>query len=181
MYQAFNSGATWVILRIPRVKRSFFGANYLEDTWVGFYEDGNTDQCLLVERFEQDFDGLTIKGESFDRNGHRRAQWVSESVAFDVRQGTLRYFYTCHVLDDKKIQQGVTEFSIRREGPMGAARKLDGYSSDLHDGRRSPAWETRLEGTCTDLETALKEAREYRDAVLAARSSAAASTLMTKV
>ena len=179
LYQGLNNAASWVILKIPPLKRFLFGANYLEDTWVGFYEDASGQDCLLVEQFEQDFDGITIKGQSFDQNGRRRAQWVSESVAFDEREGTLRYFYTCHVLDDKKIQQGVTDFTIRRNGPMGAAQKLDGYSSDLHDGHRSPSWETRLRGRSVELEKALKAARSYRDGVVTARSSAATPPVVT--
>jgi H+/gluconate symporter-like permease len=38
LYQAINGAATWVILKISRLKRLFFGAHYLEDTWAGFYE-----------------------------------------------------------------------------------------------------------------------------------------------
>jgi hypothetical protein len=181
LYQALNGAATWVILKVSRLKRLFFGAHYLEDTWVGFYEERDTERCLLIEHFEQDFDGITVRGESYDENGHPRAQWVSESVSFDERKGTLGYHYICHVLTDKKVEQGLTAFEIVRDGPTAPAQKLKGYSTDLHDGNRSPAWEKRLAGRSINLETALREARSYRDEVLTARLSARTPPTVARV
>jgi hypothetical protein len=135
-------------------------------------KEQNADHCFLIEHVEQDFDDITIRGTSYDAHGNLRAQWQSESVSFDERKGTLRYHYICHVLTDKKIEQGLTAFAIERDGPTAPTKTIGWYSTDSHDGNRSPAWEKRLAGRSINLETALREARSYRDEVLAARRHA---------
>ena len=171
LYETLHSVLVWGIVKQPCLKRFWFGGDYLEDTWVGFYEDSANERFLLIENFEQDFEGITVKGQSFDDTGAQRAQWESAPVDFDQRKGTLSYHYTCHIMSAKVIEQGVTAFHIERDGHKGRAERLRGYSTDSPDGNRSPSWEKQLQGRNIALATALDEAKRYRDVVLSARGT----------
>ena len=168
VYQTLATSFSTLLLLWPWGKRIIFGGYYLEGTWVGYYQE-DTYFCYVVEVIEQDLDTIVIKGSSYDQNLNRRAQWTSDAVTFDAISGVLNYSYTCHIIPDKTVDQGIAIFSLVRERTGKAGTDLYGYSTDVKDGTRTASWEHKITHTGQRPEDALKEAIETKKALDAFR------------
>ncbi|MCI5143959.1 MAG: hypothetical protein D3923_00190 [Candidatus Electrothrix sp. AR3] len=159
-----------VILEFTFLKKMVFGKHYLEGTWVGYYQEPDK-HSYLVETFEQDFDEIVVRGSSFDQSKNRKAQWTSESASFDATKGTLQYSYTCHKFKDRRVEQGIAHFSIIRDRLTTPAKHLYGYSTDVTEGDRSPAWEVKIKDIGMRHEDAIDEAVKMKQQLDEVRAS----------
>jgi len=48
--------------RVPYLKSFIFGPSYVEGTWIGQFRDNNNQPKWTVEHFEQNLDGIVIRG-----------------------------------------------------------------------------------------------------------------------
>lgn len=127
------------------VKKFIYGSSYLEGTWIGFYIGVNGSVRYLIERHEQEFDSLVIKGKSFDDNLNFHSMWTADAVSIDVKKGELTYMYNVSALSDVSNNVGIAIFNFERVNSQKAPTKLIGYSSDLHIAKKVKAMEIKVD------------------------------------
>ncbi|MCH7330848.1 hypothetical protein [Acinetobacter modestus] len=80
LYRIIVWGVGFILKKWLWLRAIVFGPAFLHGTWVGYFRGHNNDFRYVIEHFEQDFDGLIIRGQSFDENGQLHAHWISTSV-----------------------------------------------------------------------------------------------------
>ena len=110
--------------------------SYLEGTWIGFYIGISGDIRYIKEEFRQDLDGLIIKGKSFNENKQLHAKWMSDVVRIDTRLLKLKYMYEISTIHDNMNGYGIADFDLEELNFFGISKKITGYTSDNHWGKR---------------------------------------------
>ncbi|AUL75060.1 hypothetical protein ATS72_015595 [Pseudoalteromonas sp. 13-15] len=145
----------WVWLRAK-----VFGPSFLHGTWIGYFRGHNNDLRYVVEHFEQDFDGLVIRGQSFDRDGREHAHWTSTSASIDPVRGVLSYLSSCDIMTRNVTEQSVCIFQIKRDDKSDCAHGISGYAVDVNDGVRIAVIEQKLDKKLLPFSEALSQAME---------------------
>lgn len=133
-----------VILNIRPFKRRIFGARYIEGVWVGFFIGKSGKVRFYIETFEQDFESITIRGKGFRENEGYFGSWISESVNFDDKKGTLNYTYKADALSNSFINPGVADFVIERKKINAPPYRLFGFSADLYNPQKLKSFEEKI-------------------------------------
>jgi len=142
-------------------KKIMLGSYFLNGTYVGFYIGASGKIRYIVERFEQDIDSLVIRGKSFDDNLNYHANWTATSVNIDTKAGKISYMYECTPMKDSSNHNGVAIFSFIRKNQDSPANGLEGFSADLHIGKRVRAKEIKVSDKCSlDEKDALRKAKK---------------------
>jgi hypothetical protein len=149
-----------LLRRVTFVKRFVLGASYMHGTWVGWFIGHAKDLRYIVEVFEQDLGTLVIRGKSFAENGDEHAQWESEAVTIDAFKGRLIYTSTAHILTSPLPYQSLSVLQFERTRQTDPPNAIDGYVSDVHDGRRLPLHEQHISDTLLPFRDALPCARD---------------------
>ena len=137
-----------------------FGPSFLHGTWIGYFRGHNNDLRYVVEHFEQDFDGLVIRGQSFDTNGREHAHWTSTSASIDPVRGVLSYLSCCDIMTRNVTEQSVCIFQIKRDDKSDCAHGISGYAVDVNDGVRIAVVEQKLNKKLLPFSEALSQAME---------------------
>lgn len=126
-------------------KKLVFASEYLEGMWIGCFigKDGNPQ--YFVETFEQDFNGLIIRGRNYYKNGSFKGTWVSEKVSINAEKGELSYTYITDMINNTYSNRGFGDFSFIRKSPNKAPNKLIGFTTDLFNNKKCFAIEERVE------------------------------------
>lgn len=144
------------------IKRWVFSSDYIEGTWVGFYIGVSGKVRYLIENFEQNFDGVVIKGTAFDENKNIHSFWTSESVNLDTIKGELTYQYKVRTPNEQTDPIGLAYFSYNRSNSRKPVWFLNGFSSDTHLLMKCKAMEYKWKNeTKYDLNEALQKAEEF--------------------
>ncbi|WP_321515854.1 hypothetical protein [Marinifilum fragile] len=144
------------------LKKAVFSSEYIEGTWVGFYIGVLGNVRYLIETFEQNLDGLVIKGTSYDENNNLHSFWTSESINLDSNKGELSYQYKVRTTREKPDPNGIAYFSIIRDNNRRPANILVGFSADSHLEKKCKAMEYKLSPkTKYDINEALSKAQEF--------------------
>lgn len=143
------------IKRVRLVKKYYLGASYLRGTWVGRFTADNNSVVLTVEQFEQTLLSTKIHGEARDSSGQTYAQWNSVAEAIDEQKGVLVYAYECDRINEKVSFQGIGVFRLVRDDENSAPKKINGYSADLIDGRRTNNQEVKVSEQLISFEEAV--------------------------
>ncbi len=144
------------------LKRKVFSSCYLEGTWVGFYIGVLGNVRYLIETFEQNIDGLVIKGSSYDENKNLHSFWTSESINLDSEKGELSYQYKVRTTRENQDPNGIAYFSMIRENNRKPATMLVGFSADSHLTQKCKAMEYRwIKNTKYDINEALTNAEKF--------------------
>lgn len=140
-----------------------FGPSFLHGTWIGYFRGHNNDLRYVVEHFEQDFDGLVIRGQSFDENGREHAHWTSTSANIDPVRGILNYLSSCDIMTRNVTAQSVCVFQIQRDDISDCAHGITGYAVDVNDGVRIAVIEKKLDKRLLPFSEALPKAIEMAE------------------
>lgn len=160
-YRLFAKSIIYLTTKSNWIKKQFLGQYYLEGTWVGFYIGASGHVRFLIEKFEQDIDNLTIRGKSFNDSMEYHANWISSSVNIDIISGRISYLYEVQSIIGNSNNNGIAFFNFDRKSQYSEAKGLNGFSADLHIGKRVKALEIKLSDSCDfDEEQALKKAVE---------------------
>jgi hypothetical protein len=149
----------WVIGRVPLLKRLIFGPVYVEGTWVGRFTASNQARWT-IECFEQNLDGVVIRGQARNSNGTIYATWTTSSVAVDPDKGELTYSYECDLTGTTFRQQGIGFFHFERESSAKPPHRIEGYSVDVTNGERSPNTEMKISDRAMSSDEAFTRARQ---------------------
>lgn len=125
------------------VRRLLLGRDFLEGTWVGFYEHQGQSR-YTVEFFDQESGELKISGREFDGSGKTRIGWESSACNIDDACDRLIYSYSCDIYAVSTQHQGIGVFKLLRTHRRKAAHSIDGYSADLTDGKKDPNFERKI-------------------------------------
>lgn len=143
-----------------RIRSWILGPTFMHGTWVGYFVGAAGDRRYVIERFDQDLNGLTISGRSFTDQGEPHAQWSSEAASLDIAKGRLLYAYTCDVLSRNVTMQGIGVFQLERTSVDAAPNAIAGYVADLFDGSRKPAHEEKVDNALLTWSDALAKAKD---------------------
>ncbi|MCW3085413.1 MAG: hypothetical protein JWP12_2779 [Bacteroidetes bacterium] len=141
--------------RLRFVRKFFLGPKYLEGTWVGFYIGLKGNVRYIVERFEQDFETLIVRGKSFNEQKGFHTSWISFPANIDVPKGELTYMYELKGTQEISNGTGIVFFNFHRQNQATAPTMINGFSADLHNnGVRTKSLEYKLADNCkfTDAE-----------------------------
>lgn len=144
-YKLFLTMLELSAINIKQVKSFIFGNEYLEGTWVGCFIGGDGNPQYFVEIFEQDFNGLIIRGRNYYKNGSFKGTWVSEKVSINAEKGELSYTYITDMLNNTYSNRGFGDFSFVRKSQNKAPDKLIGFTTDLFNNKKCFAIEERVE------------------------------------
>jgi hypothetical protein len=118
--------------------------SYLEGTWVGFYIGLGEKVRFIKEEFKQDLDGLIIKGTGFNENKQNHATWISDITKIDERLGKLTYMYEVDPINENMTGYGVANFNLEYINFFGFSKRITGFSSDNHWGKRIKSIEVKI-------------------------------------
>jgi len=110
--------------------------SYLEGTWIGFYIGLNGNLRYIIEEFTQDLNGLLIKGKSFNENKQLHSKWISNIVQIDDKFRKIKYMYEVTPINENMTGFGIADFDLEKSNCFGFYRRITGYSSDNHWGKR---------------------------------------------
>ena len=130
--------------KIEIVNRIFSGNEYLNGTWIGFYKGASGKVRYIVERYEQNLDEIIIRGHSYDEAMNLHATWNSTSVQINSKIGKIVYTYTVTSLDENTNGLGIAEFDFERKSEKEFPTIIQGYSSDIHIGKRVRSFEKKV-------------------------------------
>jgi len=160
LYSILSVFLNYLFNRVKLLKRILLGDKYLEGTWVGVFEGKSGQKRYLVEIFKQSLERLQITGESFDENGNVLGRWNSETTSIDNIKAVLIYSYQCDLLARKESYHGMAKFNIHQEEKSKVPNVLRGYSTDLIDGKRQNAFESKLSNNELDVTNAFERAKK---------------------
>jgi len=159
VYRAMLEVVRFFLIKCKALKELVFGNMYLEGTWVGccLGDDGNP--LYYIESFEQDFDGLVVRGRSYDADKSYKGSWVSDTVMIDTSKGKITYTYVTDMISNTHNNQGLAEFSFVRENKLNPPQRMIGFSSDIFNPKKLLSVEERIQkGESTDEISLLRRA-----------------------
>ena len=142
----FVASLLLLLFKKARIVRKFFlGPKYLEGTWVGFYIGLNGQVKYIVERFEQDFETLRIRGTAYNDQKKFHTSWISFPANVDIEKGELTYMYELKGINEISNGTGIVFFNFHRQHQNSAPKMIKGFSADLHNnGTRTKSLEYKL-------------------------------------
>lgn len=135
-----------IIIKVPFIKRIVFGNIFLEGKWIGCYKGISGNPNYYIEDFEQDLNGLVIRGKCFDDTMFK-GTWISEKVIIDDIKGKLSYTYETDMVYNTHKNQGFSVFNFLRAHASEAPNQLIGFSSDLFVGKKILSVEKKINDT----------------------------------
>ncbi len=131
--------------KIKIVKKLIFGRNYFAGLWIGYFTvDGAVE--YYYEIFEQDLDGLTIKGKSFDKNREYSGEWTIIHPNWNIEDSKFTYYYEMDVLTQNDITLGYSRATIYWD-KHGKANKLIGFAIDNYSSNKQPYVSVKINDT----------------------------------
>ena len=144
VYKSLAAFLVWAFSKSLLLRKLLLGDSFLEGTWVGHIKRGNVDY-LTLEFFDQSqADRTQIQGRSLFASGDAIAHWRSDAVAINREGKQLTYAYTCAALDKTSTHEGLGVFQLRKDGSSGYVSVLDGYATDVIDGKRDANREFKI-------------------------------------
>lgn len=110
LYRFVGSLLLFLFKKIRLVRKFFLGPRYLEGTWVGFYIGYKGNVRYIVERFEQDFETLIIRGTSYNEQKKFHTSWISFPANVDIAKGELTYMYELRGINEVFNGTGIVFF-----------------------------------------------------------------------
>lgn len=145
LYRLVATSLLFLFKKLRFIRKFFLGPKYLEGTWVGFYYGINGEEKFIIERFEQDFETLIIRGVSYNKNKKFHTSWISFPANIDLLRGELTYMYELKGINEISNGTGIVFFNFHRENQEEAPNMLKGFSADLHNsGRRAKSLEYKI-------------------------------------
>lgn len=158
VFRVIAWGVDIVLRKWLWLRAKIFGPSFLHGTWIGYFRGHNNDLRYVVEHFEQDFDGLVIRGQSFDENGREHAHWTSTSASIDPVRGIFSYLSDCDIKTENVTAHSVCVFQIKRDDKSDCAHGISGYAVDVNDGVRIAVIEQKLAKKLLPFSEALPQA-----------------------
>ncbi len=133
-----------VILKISLIKKWIYGNTYLEGKWIGFYIGVDEKPRFYLEYYEQDLEGVLIRGWAYNENGTFKGTWVTDKVYINKQKGTITYTYETDMINSTNRNQGLASFDFVRNNKKQAPSKMIGFSSDIFMSKKLKSFERKL-------------------------------------
>lgn len=130
--------------RLKFIKSLLLGNSYIEGTWIGYYIGVSGEIRYIIEYYEQDLDGIQIRGESYTKDLKLHSKWSSTSVNVLPDIGQIIYTYTVESTDENTNNLGCASFSFKRNSKNDSPYALLGYSIDVQFGKRVSNYERKI-------------------------------------
>jgi hypothetical protein len=120
------------------LNRWLLGPGYLRGTWVGSLIGKGGDTRILVEHYDQDLEGLVVRGRSYTQTGDPHAEWHTLATRVQPKEGLLFCFYLTRIYTHTSPAEGVGRYQFvlgkGSNGPVG----LSGHVVDTDNGISMP-------------------------------------------
>jgi hypothetical protein len=136
IYRLLAIGLEWIFRRVLLIRRWIFGPSFMHGTWIGYFVGHAGDKRYTIEHYDQELDGLSIIGRSLTVDKKLHAQWHSNSIGIDIRQGSLIFTSTLNILSRQRSEESVNILQFERVAAYSAPTSVTGFSQDLGDDRR---------------------------------------------
>lgn len=133
-----------LLLKSNRVKIAIFGSTYLEGVWVGCFVGHDGNPQYYIETFEQDFNGLIIRGKNYYIDKRFKGKWTSDKVIVDEEAGKITYTYITDMIYNTHKNQGLAEFDFDRKNKAKAPERMIGFSSDVFSSKKFLSVEEKI-------------------------------------
>lgn len=144
------------------IKRLIMGNEYLDGKWVGYYFGAGKGLRYIIESFEQNLDGLVIRGSSYDEDFNLHSTWVSDAININPYTGKLAYTYAVTGCKDNYNGTGIADFSFIRTKDNSITHEIQGFSFDMHIAQRITSHEKKVEkGHLLSQKELLKKAETF--------------------
>lgn len=134
----------YIIIKFQFIKKFIFGNSYLDGIWVGAYLGTNGSPRFFIERFEQDFNHIVIRGKCYYENCKYKGEWKSTTATIDAEKGELSYTYDTTMRDNGFRTVGFAVFSFDRKNKTMPPERLYGFSSDIDSASMNRAVEEKV-------------------------------------
>lgn len=135
-YRIILKGVEYLLLKNRKVKSIIFGNTYLEGIWVGCFVGHDGTPQYYIESFEQDFNGLIIRGKNYYSDKRFKGKWTSDRVMIDEEAGKITYTYITDMIYNTHKNQGLAEFGFDRKNKGKAPERMLGFSSDVFSSKK---------------------------------------------
>jgi len=147
--------------RVSWIKKLILGPAFLHGTWVGFFIGRAGSVRYFVEVFEQDLTRTVVRGRSFREDASFHGFWVSDNVSVDPVRARLSYIYETDAIGNTFVNPGIAVFQLERKDITEPAIRMQGFSSDLYNSSKLPAYEKKIsEKLIFDNSEAIEKARD---------------------
>lgn len=162
-YKAFIFITVFLGNRIDIIKRIILGNEYLNGTWIGYYQGVKGDIRYFIEIIEQDIDSIVIRGNTFYDNLELYSCWNSEAVNINGKTGTLTYTYTYFIFGKDSVDDGLgmAKSSFIRNNSREQPKAMNGFSTDLKFGEKITSYEEKITYNMTVDELKIKAKELY--------------------
>ncbi|NMG04931.1 hypothetical protein [Azoarcus taiwanensis] len=152
----------WLLRRNKQVRRIILGPSYLDGTWVGYLVDEDKQVFLIVEQYEQDVDGLVIRGSSYNLEETRESRWVSKMCNLEPKKGLISYSFECVTIRRGITFEGFGDFQLCRTAKTEPAVEIQGLIYDFISSSENAKLveEIKLESNVLEFE-AVRKAKEF--------------------
>lgn len=144
-YRIILRGVEIFLLKVNIVKLFIFGNTYLEGIWVGCFVGHDGTPQYYIEAFEQDFDGLIVRGRNYYSDKRFKGKWTSDRVMIDEEAGKITYTYITDMIYNTYKNQGLAEFSFDRKNKERAPERMIGFSSDVFSSKKFLSVEEKVQ------------------------------------
>ena len=162
IYRIFFIITSLIVNNCRKIKKLVFSSYYLEGTWIGFYIGVSGNVRYLIETYEQDLDGLVIRGKSFNEAENFHSTWIADTINIDTKRGEISYQYKVESPIDVSDHNGIAFLNFERERHNKTPKLMIGFSADLHLAQKCKTIEYKIsENTSFDLTEAIIKAKEF--------------------
>ncbi|GBU28067.1 hypothetical protein R84B8_01625 [Treponema sp. R8-4-B8] len=152
----------WLINKHKFIKRIFFGTNYIEGVWIGFFIN-KKGVALTIQQIEQTSDEVSVYGQTFKYNNGNpiyRSLFNSTGTSFDFNKHILYCTYISDKLDG--VNAGFLNYHFINQEKK-APNMFWGYLSNyIYDGKMFFLCEKHCDiEKMPDLQSWIKTAKDF--------------------
>jgi len=161
-YFSITKALKWLLKRSRKIRKIILGPSYLDGTWVGYLVDENGKAFLIVEQYEQDIDGLVIRGSSYNFDELKESRWVSKMCNLDALKGVITYNFECVTVKKGTTFEGVGDFQLCRTAKTEPPCEIQGLIYDFISSSENAkvVEEVKLDSSVVEFE-AVKKAKAF--------------------
>lgn len=110
--------------------RFTLGPYYVKGTWAGLVRTKTGKPLLIVEKFEQSLEHLTVRGWSYLPDDTVEANWTTQSAQVEAKKGELFCFYHVNVPYKENVVEALGRLQFDRPDDKTGPTKMTGYTVD---------------------------------------------------
>lgn len=125
-----TKGLSFVNDLIYAAKVRLLGPYFIEGTWVGYQQGGETGGYFIVETYDQSLTAITATGTRFTRSGEIHSRWESRSVRLNRKTRSLVQENACSMPRSGRLFSEFVFYSLRNGAKGKPPDRMEGFTLD---------------------------------------------------